>query len=143
MEKTVKNESLVKVDYTGSLEDGSVFDSSVGKAPLEFKVGEGKLIKGFEDGILGMKEGEEKEITLEPKEAYGDRVEQLIQNVPKEAFPKDLELKEGMTLTLKDPNGHTLLAHVKEIADTEIKLDLNHPLAGKKLIFKIKVLSIE
>lgn len=143
MEKTAKEGDTVSVEYTGTLDDGNVFDTNSGKDPLKVKLGEKKLIKGFEQGLFGMKEGEEKNISIEPKDAYGEKDEALIQTVPKSSFPEKMELKEGLSLTLKDPEGHTLIARVVEVKDKEVKIDLNHPFAGKRLNFKIKLLSIE
>ncbi len=143
VENTAQNGNTIKLEYTGKLEDGTIFDTSEGKAPLEFKLGEGKLIKGFENAVIGMKQGEEKEFTLEPKDAYGDRNNKLIQTVPISSFPAKMELKKGMTLTLKDPNNRMLIAQVTDIDDKDVTIDLNHPLAGKKLTFKIKIISIK
>ena len=143
MEKTAKEGDTLKIEYTGTLDDGQVFDTSVGKEPLTIKLGEKKLIKGFEQALYGMKVGEEKQVSIEPKDAYGERHEQLIQTVPKSSFPEKMELKKGMSLSLKDPEGHMIIATIADVSEKEVKLDLNHPFAGKKLNFKIKILSIE
>lgn len=143
MEKTAQTGNTVKVEYTGTLDDGQVFDSNVGKEALVIKLGEGKLIKGFEEALMNMKAGEEKDIKLTPDQAYGPRHETLVQTVPKQSFPEKMELKEGMSLMLKDPEGHQLIAKVVKITETDVKIDLNHPFAGKNLNFKIKLLSIE
>lgn len=136
----IKEGDKVKIEYEGKLEDGTVFDSSEkhGK-PLEFEVGSKQIIPGFEKAVIGMKKGEEKEITLEPKDAYGDPNPQLIKSVPKEQLPKEPEPKVGMVLGITLPNGSQFPAKIVEVGDKEIKIDMNHPLAGKKLIFKIKV----
>lgn len=139
----VKKGDKVKIEYTGTLDDGTVFDSSEkhGK-PLEFEVGSGKVLKGFEDALTGMKKGEEKDIELKPEEAYGNQNPNLLKKVPKEQFPKDKELKPGMLLIIGTPDGRNFPAKIISVDDKEITLDLNHPLAGKTLHFKIKVVEI-
>ena len=140
----VKKGNTVKVDYTGTFEDGKVFDSSEGKQPLEFKAGEGQVIKGFDDAVVGMGAGEEKDISIKPEEAYGVRDDKLIQEIQKSAFgEKASELKQGAILGLKDPSGRVINAVVKSVDNEKVTLDLNHPLAGKTLKFKIKVISFE
>jgi FKBP-type peptidyl-prolyl cis-trans isomerase 2 len=137
---TIKKGDKIKVEYTGTLEDGTVFDSSEKQGkPLEFEVGAGQLIKGFDEAVVGMKKGEEKEITLEPKDAYGDPNPQLVKKVPREQLPKEPEPKPGMMLALATPDGKQFPAMIKEVDEKEVSIDLNHPLAGKKLKFKIKI----
>jgi len=144
IELKAKKGNTVKVHYTGTLEDGKVFDSSEGKDPLEFTVGEGKIIKGFDDAVIGMDVGDEKEIAISPEEAYGKREDKLVQDVPKQAFGENIEkLKPGMVLGLKDPHGHVINAVIKNIGEEKVTLDLNHPLAGKTLKFKIKVVEVK
>ena len=139
----VEKGNKVKVDYTGTLEDGSVFDSSEKHGqPLDVQVGSGMIIKGFDDALMGMEVGDEKEITLKPEEAYGENNPQLVQKVPKEQMPKDQEIKAGMVLMMALPNGMQLPAKVVEVSDTEVTVDVNHPLAGKTLNFKLKVVDI-
>jgi len=138
----VKEGDKVKVEYTGTFDDGTVFDTSVGKEPLGFKVGSKMVVPGFEKAIIGMDVGEEKEFKLQPAEAYGERSEQLIKKVPKEHLPKEAEIKAGMTLMAALPNGAQIPVLVAEVGDTEATLDMNHPLAGKVLNFKIKVVEI-
>ncbi|RLE46295.1 peptidylprolyl isomerase [Candidatus Woesearchaeota archaeon] len=139
----VKKGDKIKVEYEGRLEDGTVFDSSkTHGAPLEFEVGGRKVIKGFDDGVIGMELNEEKEIRIEPKDAYGDRNPELIKKVPKDQLPKEHELKPGMMLLMGMPNGAQLPVTITEVGDKEVTLDLNHPLAGKTLIFKVKVVEI-
>lgn len=139
----VKKGSKVKVEYKGTLDDGTVFDSSeVHGKPLEFEVGQGKMIKGFENEIMGMKKGEEKEFVLKPADAYGEHNPNLIKKVPKEQLPKEHEPKPGMILVIGTPDGKRFPAVIKEVTDTEVTLDLNHPLAGKNLHFKIKMLEV-
>ena len=130
----VKKGDKVKVDYTGTLEDGTVFDSSEkhGK-PIEIEIGGKQVIKGFEDALIGMKKGEEKDIKLEAAQAYGDHNPDLIKKVPRDKLPKE-ELKPGMILGMMLPNGQQAPAKIVEITDEIATLDLNHPLAGKTLI---------
>lgn len=139
----VKKGSKIKVEYEGKLDDGTVFDSSEkhGK-PLEFEAGSGKVIPGFDKAIIGMKKGEEKEIKLKPEEAYGEPKPQLVKKVPREQLPKDQEIKAGMVLAVGLPTGQQIPARVAKAEEKEITIDLNHPLAGKTLNFKIKVVDV-
>jgi len=130
----------VKVHYTGTLSDGIVFDSSEGKGPLEFIIGNGEVIAGFENNVKDMKLNQEKTFTIKPADAYGEKNEQLIISVPREKFPPEVQV--GGTLILKGPNGERLPAAVKEVKEDAVIIDLNHPLAGKELNFKIKVIGI-
>ncbi|MBW6461618.1 MAG: peptidylprolyl isomerase [DPANN group archaeon] len=140
----VKDGDKIKVEYTGTLEDGTVFDSSETHGePLEFEVGSGQIIKGFDDAVKGMEIDQEKDIKLLPADAYGDVNAQLIQKVPKDQMPKEAEITVGMTLGMSLPTGQQIPAMVTEITDTEVTIDINHPLAGKTLNFKIKVVGIE
>jgi len=136
----MKPGSKVKVHYTGTLSDGTVFDSSEGKQPLEFTIGENQVISGFENGVKGMKLNEEKTIKIEAKDAYGERDERMVVSVPRDKFPSEIEV-EGR-LILKGPQGQSLNAVVKEVKDNIVLIDLNHPLAGKELNFKVKVVEI-
>jgi len=141
----IKKGDKIKVDYTGMLEDGTVFDTSTHgdhSHPLEFEVGSGQLIKGFDDAVIGMKVGEEKEIKLQPDEAYGELRGELVHEVPRDQLPKEPEPKEGMTLVLNAPNGMKFPAKIVEVTKDHVKIDMNHPLAGKVLKFKIKIISI-
>ena len=137
-----KKGDKVKIDYTGTLEDGSVFDTSEGKQPLEFEVGTGKVIKGFDAAIEGMEKGEEKEITLQPADAYGDHNPALIKKIPRDKLPSGQEPKEGMVLALNTPDGKQFPAKITALDDKEVSIDLNHPLAGKVLKFKVKLVDI-
>ena len=140
----VKKGDKIKVDYTGKLDDGTVFDTSVkeGGQPLEFEAGSGQVIKGFDEAVIGMEKGDEKEIKLTPDQAYGQPKDELIKKVPRDQLPKEQDPKEGMVLGITLPNGQQLPAKIIEVSDTEVTLDLNHPLAGKNLNFKIKVIDI-
>lgn len=140
---TVKTGDKVMIEYTGTLEDGTVFDSSSehGK-PLEFQVGSGQVIKGFDNAILGMNEGEEKQFTIDPTEAYGEHDPTLIQKVPREIFPSDAEIAPGLLFEAGLPTGERVPATIKSVEEGTVSVDLNHPLAGKTLNFKIKVTGI-
>ena len=140
--KMIKKGDKIKVDYTGKLEDGNVFDSSEGKEPLEFEVGSGQLIKGFDDTVIGMKKGEEKEVTITKDNAYGDANPQLVKKIPRDKLPPEQEPKPGMMLGMATPDGKQIPAKITDVDDKEITIDLNHPLAGKTLIFNIKVVDI-
>jgi len=139
----VKDGNTVKVHYTGTLKDGSVFDTSAEREPLEFKLGEGQLIPGFEKAVIGMEEGESTEIDIPVKEAYGEAREDLIINVPKDQLPDDVEPEVGMQLQVNQPDGQPVPVRVAEITDDELKLDANHPLAGKDLSFEIEVVEVK
>jgi FKBP-type peptidyl-prolyl cis-trans isomerase 2 len=140
----VKSGDKVKVEYEGRLEDGTVFDASSkhGK-PLEFAAGTGQVIKGFDAAVIGMEIGEEKEVTLPPDQAYGQPNDKLVQKIPREKLPQDQQPEVGMVLGMKLPNGAQVPASITEVNDKEVTIDLNPPLAGKTLIFKIKLVSVE
>ena len=141
----VKDGDKVSVEYEGKFEDGEVFDTSKHgehSHPLEFEVGKGQVIKGFDEAVKGMEKGEEKEVTIQPEEAYGKRNEQLVKKFPKDKLPKDQEPEEGMMLAVGLPDGRQIHARITKVEHNEIEVDLNHPLAGKVLIFKIKVVGI-
>ncbi len=136
----VKTGYKVKVEYTGTLDDGTVFDSSVEHGNLlEFEVGGGQVIKGFDVAILGMSEGEEKQFSISPDDAYGEHDPTLIQKVPIEIFPQEAELVPGLLFEAGLPTGEKVPAMIKEIEGGIVSVDLNHPLAGKRLNFKIKL----
>jgi len=141
--ETAKKGDKVKVEYVGTLEDGTIFDSSEKhEAPLEFVLGEGHIIEGFDNAVEGMKIGEEKQITLTPNQAYGEYNPELIKDVPKEVFPQDQTIQKGMVFMLNLPSGQQVPAKISDIKDQEVTIDLNPPLAGKTVIFKIKLLAI-
>lgn len=141
---TAKTGDRVKIEYTGTLDDGTVFDSNVDQGSLlEFEVGGGQVIKGFDDAILGMQEGEEKQFSISPADAYGDHDPTLIQKVPKEVFPPDAELALGLLFEAGLPTGEKVPAMVTAIEEGIVVVDLNHPLAGKRLNFKIKLSGIK
>lgn len=139
----VKNNDTVKVHYTGKLEDGQVFDSSVERGePLQFTLGQGQLIPGFEKGLIDMKVNEKKTVNIPKTEAYGETNEQLIQEVPKSQLSDDIEPKVGMGLVSQTPNGQEINLIVKDVKDDSIVVDGNHPLAGKDLIFDLELVEI-
>jgi FKBP-type peptidyl-prolyl cis-trans isomerase 2 len=141
--KIIKKGDKVKVEYVGSLEDGSVFDSSEKhNAPLEFVVGAGQLIKGFDDAVVGMKVGEEKEITLPPEEAYGSHNPEFVKDMPRNLFPKDQEIQPGMSFIVDLQDGRKIQVRVSKVSGDAVTIDLNPPLAGKTLIFKIRIVEI-
>ena len=142
----VKKGDKVKVDYEGKLDNGEVFDSSTHgdhSHPLEFEVGKGDVIKGFDAAVEGMELNEEKEVEIKPEEAYGERNEQAMQKIPRDKLPPDQEPKEGMMLTLSTPDGKQFPAKINKVDDKEVTIDMNHPLAGQTLHFKIKVIEIK
>lgn len=139
----VKKGDKVKVDYEGRLKDGTVFDSSEKhEQKLEFEVGASQVIKGFENAVIGMEKGQMKEIIIPVAEAYGDVNPQLIKKILKEQLPKDQEPQVGMVLVIKTPEGQQIPARITKVDEKDITVDLNHPLAGKELIFKITVLEV-
>jgi FKBP-type peptidyl-prolyl cis-trans isomerase 2 len=138
----VKGNNTVKVHYTGKLSDGQVFDSSEGKDPLEITLGKGQIIPGFEKGLIDMKLNEKKTITIVKEEAYGDVVDNLIQEVKRSELPQDLTPEVGMGLVSKSPDGQERNLHVIELKEDSIVIDGNHPLAGKDLVFDLEVVSI-
>jgi len=138
----VKNGDKIKVEYTGSLDNGTIFDSSEGHGPLEFTVGSGQLIKGFDQAVLGMEKNEEKTVYIKMIDAYGEKNSLLLRKIPKNALPKEKEPQVGMILGLVRADGMQSEARIVEVSELEVTIDLNHPLAGKDLTFKIKVLEI-
>ena len=137
----VEKGNKIKVDYVGRFENGEVFDaSSKHGEPLEFVAGQGMVVAGFDSAVIGMDVGEEKEVTLKPEEAYGEADPRVIQKIPKENFPP--EAKVGMMIGVPLANGQQIPAKITEITDSEVTIDMNHPMVGKTLIFKIKVVEI-
>lgn len=141
--KMVKKGDKVKVEYIGKLEDGTVFDSSDKHGSLlEFTVGEGQLIKGFDEALLGMQAGEIKEIKLDPKNAYGEYNPDFVKELPKEYFPENQEIEPGMVFSIRLQDGHQVPMRIIEVSDETVTIDLNPPLTGKTLIFEIKLVEI-
>lgn len=140
---TVEKGNTVLVQYTGKFIDGNTFDSSEGREPLKFTVGKNQVIPGFDQGVVGMKVGDKKQIEIEPEQGYGVLDEKAIVEVPKDQIPADIEPKPGMRLTMQAPTGQVFHPLIKEVKDDILVLDLNHPLAGKKLIFDVEIVEIK
>lgn len=138
----VKKDNTVKVHYTGKLTNGEVFDSSAGREPLEFTVGAGQMIPGFENGILDMKLNEKKTIEIPASEAYGERRDELLQEVPKSQLPEEIKPEVGMPLMAQLPDGGQQQLVIAEVREESIVVDANHPLAGKDLVFDVEVVEI-
>ncbi|HKS43052.1 MAG TPA: peptidylprolyl isomerase [Blastocatellia bacterium] len=138
----VKEGDNVSLHYTGTLDDGTVFDSSEGKEPLNFKVGASQVIPGFENGVMGMELGEYKEIKVLPAQAYGDYYEELVKVVPRAAFPPEVTPVVGMTFEMELPTGEDMSVTIIDVEGDEVTLDANHLLAGETLNFKVRVVSI-
>lgn len=138
----VKAGDKIKVHYHGKLTNGETFDSSQGREPLEFEVGSGQVIKGFDDGVTGMSVGEKKTIEIPSHEAYGPRNEEMVIDMPKERFPQDMTLELGMPLMMTDGQGQNFQVVITEIKENSVMLDANHPLAGQTLIFDLELVEI-
>lgn len=138
----VKENNTVKVHYTGKLADGQVFDSSEGKEPLEFTLGQGRLIPGFEKGLIDMKLNEKKTINIAVEDAYGAPREDLIIEVSKTELPQEMAPEVGMGLVSRTPEGQEMNLLVVEVKDETVILDGNHPLAGRDLVFDLEVVEI-
>jgi FKBP-type peptidyl-prolyl cis-trans isomerase 2 len=133
---------LVSVHYTGKLTNGEVFDSSRERDPLEFTLGKKELLGGFEEKVVGMKPGETKSVTLDPAEAYGNRREDLILELPKNEFPQHITPSVGLQLKMSNADGASLTVVITEVSDDSVTLDGNHPLAGQTLVFDIELIGI-
>ncbi len=132
----------VRIHYTGTLDDGTQFDSSAGRDPLEFELGRGQVILGFEKAVEGMTVGDTKNIRLEPDDAYGPHHDQLVQTVSRNDLPDDLSLAEGMALQTKSQDGQVTRLTVTSVTEETVTLDANHPLAGQALSFEIELVKI-
>jgi peptidylprolyl isomerase len=139
MKETIKKGDTISVHYTGKFESGEVFDTSEGRMPLKFTTGTGQLVKGFDNAVIGMSVGDKKTVRISPTEGYGERNEDMIIDMPKTNMPEDMKVEVGMTLQLADQAGNPVPATVHEICEDVIKMDANHPLAGKTLVFDIEV----
>jgi len=138
-----KNGDIVQVHYTGTLENGTVFDTSEGREPLEFTLGEGQMIPGFEQAVLGMKVGESKTVTIPADEAYGPYRDDMVQVVNREDLQPGLDPYVGQQLQGAQPGGGISVCTVTNVTDTTITVDFNHFLAGKDLTFEIELMSIQ
>lgn len=138
----VKTGDTVKVNYTGTLDDGSVFDTSTGRDPLEFKIGEGQVISGFEQAVIGMITGESRTTKILAEDAYGPHRKEMVIVVERGKLPQDLNPEVGVQLEVRRPDGHFFPVLVTDVSDGDITLDANHPLAGKDLTFNIELVEI-
>lgn len=139
---TVQKGDVVSVHYTGKLTTGEVFDSSVGRQPLEFTVGAGQMIAGFDAGVIGMGIGDKKTINIAPAQAYGEWSEENTIPFPKENIPADMKLEAGMLITMNNAEGQQFPVRVAEILEDAVILDANHELAGKELVFDIELVEL-
>jgi peptidylprolyl isomerase len=137
-----KKGNQVKVHYAGRLHDGTEFDASPENAPLEFKLGSGEVIAGFDEAIEGMNAGEKKTVTLSPDQAYGPHREELVAEIERKDIPSDLTLEIGNQLEVTQENGHPFVVKITGLTEKTVTLDANHPLAGLELIFDIELLEI-
>jgi FKBP-type peptidyl-prolyl cis-trans isomerase 2 len=143
MDQQAKKGDKVKVHYHGRLIDGTTFDSSQGREPLEFEVGSGMVIKGFDEGVAGMSLGDKKTISIPAEEAYGQRQEEMVIEFPIINFPPDIKPEVGMTLNMHSENGQELPVVITAITEEAVTLDANHPLAGQELVFDIELVDIK
>lgn len=137
-----KEGDSVKVHYTGTFQDGNVFDSSLGGEPLEFALGKGQMIPGFEKAILGMQIGEDKKVTIPSNEAYGEVNEEMFFTINRTEIPDEVKPEVGMRLNAQTGQGQSIQVFIKDFDNQTVTLDANHPLAGKDLNFEIKLVEI-
>ncbi|WP_370227412.1 peptidylprolyl isomerase [Cognatishimia sp.] len=137
-----KSGDTVQIHYTGTLDDGSTFDSSAGREPLQFTLGSGQVIKGFDDGVTGMAVGEKKTIHIPCEDAYGPINPAMMQDVPREQIPDEIPLELGMMLQMQGQAGDVIPVTVANITDDTVTLDANHMLAGKDLTFELELVSV-
>jgi len=137
-----KKEDIVRVNYTGRLEDGTVFDTSTDGDPLEFRLGAGEVIPGFEEAVIGMNEGAKKTVTLPSDQAYGPRREDLMIQVDRDKLPDDLKPEVGQRLAVELGEEQRAVVVVTEVTDAAITIDANHPLAGEALTFDIELVGL-
>ncbi len=137
-----KSGDTVRVHYTGKYSDGTIFDSSSDGEPLQFTLGEGQLIPGFEQAVIGMQVGEEKTVEIPSDEAYGPHQDELVLVVSRAELPEGLELEVGQQLQLEQEDGRQILVLVTDLSESDVTLDANHPLAGEDLIFDIELVDI-
>ena len=138
-----KDGNTVKVHYTGKLDDGTTFDTSVESEPLEFTIGAGQMIPGFEGAVRGMQVGQVKTVTIPAEEAYGSHNEDMVLVVERDKLPDNLNPVVGQQLQMQQENGNTAVVVVTDVSDTTITLDANHPLAGKALTFEIELVEMK
>ncbi|MBC7848324.1 MAG: peptidylprolyl isomerase [Chitinophagaceae bacterium] len=138
----VKSGDTVKVHYHGKLTDGTTFDSSAGREPLEFEVGSGMVIKGFDDGVTGMSVGDKKTVSIPVDDAYGPKQDEMLVEFPINQFPPDLKPEVGMPLTMTTSQGQPVQVVIIEVGEETVILDANHPLAGQELVFDLELVEI-
>jgi peptidylprolyl isomerase len=138
-----KTGDSVKIHYTGTLDDGTQFDSSAGREPLAFELGSGQVIPGFDKAVEGMTVGDSKTVNIPAEDAYGQHHEQMVQEVPLSALPEDLTPAEGMGLQAQGPDGQQVNLVITSVQEEAITVDGNHPLAGKALNFDIELVSVD
>lgn len=138
----IENGQKVKIHYTGTLDDGSQFDSSAGREPLEFEVGAGMVIPGFENGVKDMAVGEKKTIHIPAAEAYGERREEMVMDFERSTLPEGLEPEAGMRLSMQGPQGQPVPVIVTAVTESSITIDANHQLAGQDLNFELELIEI-
>ena len=138
----VKDQDAVTVHYTGTLDNGEIFDSSKGREPLAFTVGAGQMIPGFDQAVVGMKLNEVKTVTIPAEDAYGEKKDDLLQKIGREQLPEGMQPEVGQQLASQMPNGQQIVVTVTDVANESITIDANHPLAGKALTFEIELVSI-
>jgi peptidylprolyl isomerase len=139
----IENGQKVKIHYTGTLDDGSQFDSSAGRDPLEFEMGAGMVIPGFEKGVADMAVGEKKTINIPAAEAYGDKRDELVMQFDRSQLPEGMEPEPGMMLQMQGPQGQPIPVTVTAVAPESITIDANHQLAGKNLNFELELVSVD
>lgn len=139
----VKKGDTVKVHYHGKLTNGTTFDSSEGREPLEFEVGGGMVISGFDDGVTGMAVGEKKTIHIPADQAYGPKQEEMIMEFPRDRFPADMVPEVGMQLNMSNGSGQNFPVTITEVREAVVVLDANHPLAGEDLVFDLELVAID
>ena len=138
----VKTGDTVRLHYTGTLDDGTQFDSSAGRDPLEFTVGSGQIIPGLDREMTGMEVGEKKTVKIDPEDAYGSHDPARVQAVPRDQIPDHIPTEPGTQLQMQTPQGQAIPVTVTDVNDSEITLDANHPLAGKTLTFDVELVSV-
>lgn len=138
----VKSGDTVRVHYHGKLTDGTTFDSSEGREPLEFEVGSGMVIAGFDSGVTGMVVGEKKTVNIPVEEAYGEKQEEMFMEFPMDRFPEDMKPEVGMQLNMSSADGQNFPVIIHEVMEDKVVLDANHPLAGEELIFDLELVEI-
>ena len=142
MTQAAKAGDTLRIHYTGRLDDGTVFDASEGREPLQFVVGSGEIIPGLDRGVIGMEVGETRDVTIAPEDAYGPRDEGRVQKVPRESIPDHIPTEPGTRLSVQTEQGQAIPVVVSDATETHVELDANHPLAGRTLTFDVTLVEI-